>query len=63
MTCLIAMPAGAPAITRTECVATGFIAGTDRVVVLNTGTGLKYPETIPVDVPTLPVGGAIPQPG
>jgi threonine synthase len=41
----------------------GFIAGTDRVVVLNTGTGLKYPETIPVDVPTLPVDGAIPQPG
>jgi threonine synthase len=38
----------------------GFITGTDSVVVLNTGTGLKYPETIPVDVPTLPADGAIP---
>ncbi|MFI7599925.1 threonine synthase [Actinoplanes sp. NPDC049681] len=34
----------------------GFIAGGERVVVLNTGTGLKYPETIPVDVPTLAPG-------
>ncbi len=40
----------------------GFIAGGDRVVVLNTGTGLKYPETITVDVRTLPVDGAIPPP-
>jgi threonine synthase len=30
----------------------GFLSGTDEVVVLNTGAGLKYPETIPVDVPT-----------
>ncbi|MEV4708424.1 threonine synthase [Actinoplanes sp. NPDC049316] len=37
----------------------GFIGGSDRVVVLNTGTGLKYPETIPVDVPTLPPDGRI----
>jgi threonine synthase len=41
---------------------TGFIAGADSVVVLNTGTGLKYPETIPVDVPTLAVDGMIPAP-
>jgi threonine synthase len=39
---------------------TGFLAAADRVVVLNTGTGLKYPETIQVDVPTLAVDGAIP---
>jgi len=38
----------------------GFIAGADTVVVLNTGTGLKYPETVTVDVPTLPADGAIP---
>ncbi|MGA5302788.1 threonine synthase [Nucisporomicrobium flavum] len=38
---------------------TGFIGASDRVVVLNTGTGLKYPETIPVEVPTLPVDGRI----
>jgi threonine synthase len=42
---------------------TGFLAAADRVVVLNTGTGLKYPETVPVDVPTLPVDGVIPAPG
>jgi threonine synthase len=29
------------------------------VVILNTGTGLKYPETITVDVPTLAVDGRI----
>ena len=40
---------------------TGFLAATDRVVVLNTGTGLKYPDTVTVDVPTLPVDGAIPR--
>ncbi|MEV8504076.1 threonine synthase [Actinoplanes sp. NPDC051475] len=34
----------------------GFIGAGERVVVLNTGTGLKYPETIPVDVPTLAPG-------
>ncbi|GAA2502918.1 threonine synthase [Winogradskya humida] len=39
--------------------ATGFIDAGDRVVVLNTGTGLIYPSTIPVDVPTLPVTGEI----
>jgi threonine synthase len=37
----------------------GFLSASDRVVILNTGTGLKYPETIPVDVPTLPVDGRI----
>jgi len=40
--------------------ASGFIGRDDRVVVLNTGTGLKYPETVPVDVPTLAVDGTIP---
>jgi threonine synthase len=28
--------------------------------VLNTGTGLLYPDTVPVDVPTLPRDGTIP---
>jgi threonine synthase len=31
----------------------GFLSAADSVVVLNTGTGLKYPETIAVDVPTV----------
>src|SRR4051794_4992227 len=40
----------------------GWIAGGESVVVLNTGTGLIYPDTIPVDVPTLPADGRIPGP-
>ncbi|GHH77098.1 threonine synthase [Streptomyces sulfonofaciens] len=40
--------------------ATGWLRGDEEVVVLNTGAGLKYPETVPVDVPTLPVDGRIP---
>jgi threonine synthase len=28
--------------------------------VLNTGAGLKYPETIPVDLPVLPLDAEIP---
>ncbi|MFJ4923755.1 threonine synthase [Streptomyces sp. NPDC088725] len=38
----------------------GWLRGDENVVVLNTGAGLKYPETVPVDVPTLPVDGRIP---
>jgi threonine synthase len=38
----------------------GFISVDDTVVVLNTGTGLKYPETIGVDAPVLPADGVIP---
>lgn len=40
----------------------GWLRGDERVVVLNTGSGLKYPETVPVDVPILPVDGRIPSP-
>lgn len=37
--------------------ASGWIGGDDEVVVLNTGAGLKYPQTVPVDAPILPVDG------
>jgi threonine synthase len=40
----------------------GWIAEQDRVVVLNTGSGLKYPETVSVDVPVLPRDGTVPSP-
>jgi len=40
----------------------GWIAEHERVVVLNTGTGLKYPDTVTVDVRTLPRDGAVPAP-
>jgi threonine synthase len=38
----------------------GYLSRADEVVVLNTGAGIKYPETIPVDVPVLPADGHIP---
>lgn len=38
----------------------GWLAETDEVVVLNTGAGLKYPETAPVDLPVLPLDAPIP---
>ena len=41
----------------------GWLTGDEEVVVLNTGTGLIYPDTVQVDVPTLPRDGAIPAPG
>lgn len=34
----------------------------ERTVVLNTGVGFKYPETVTVDVPTLTVDSRIPFP-
>jgi threonine synthase len=37
--------------------ASGWLAETDQVVVLNTGSGLIYPETMPADAPLLPLGG------
>jgi threonine synthase len=37
----------------------GWLSGSEQVVVLNTGTGLKYPETIRVDVPVLAPGDAL----
>ncbi|HET8959561.1 MAG TPA: hypothetical protein VFN12_03855, partial [Nocardioides sp.] len=38
----------------------GWIAEHEQVVVLNTGAGLKYPETVGVDVPVLAPDGAVP---
>ncbi|WP_375498670.1 threonine synthase [uncultured Jatrophihabitans sp.] len=38
----------------------GWLSEHDDVVVLNTGTGLIYPDTVPVDVPVLARDGAIP---
>jgi threonine synthase len=38
----------------------GWIADHERVVVLNTGTGLKYPETVTVDAPALAIDQPFP---
>ncbi len=40
----------------------GWIGERERVVVLNTGTGLKYPETAEIDVPVLARDGRVPAP-
>jgi threonine synthase len=40
----------------------GWIAEQEQVVVLNTGTGLVYPQTVQVDVPVLPRDGKVPSP-
>jgi len=40
----------------------GGLNARDEVVVLNTGTGLIYPDTVAVDVPVLPRDGVIPNP-
>ena len=40
--------------------ASGWLSETDEVVVLNTGSGLIYPQTIPSQVPVLPPSGSIP---
>ena len=37
----------------------GWLTGDEEVVVLNTGAGLIYPDTVDVDVPTLPRDGSI----
>jgi threonine synthase len=42
--------------------ASGWIGRDEEVVVLNTGTGLKYPDTVSVDVTTLARDGAVPAP-
>jgi threonine synthase len=40
--------------------ASGWISEADEVVVLNTGTGLIYPDTRPARLPVLPPSGSIP---
>jgi threonine synthase len=40
--------------------ASGWLSATDEVVVLNTGTRLIYPETMPAHPPLLPLAGSIP---
>jgi threonine synthase len=42
--------------------AEGWLAGTDTVVTVNTGAGLKYPQTIPASPALIPTGGRLPGP-
>ena len=41
----------------------GWLSGPEEVVLLNTGTGLIYPETVPASAPVLPPSGPIPAAG
>ena len=38
----------------------GWIGEAERVIVLNTGVGLKYPQTVPAEVPVLARDGRVP---
>ena len=54
---LLLCPEGAAALAATRrLAAAGWIDPDDEVVVLNTGAGLKYPDTIAEDLPVLPTG-------
>ena len=54
-------PEGAACVTAVRQLReSGWLAASDEVVVLNTGTGLKYPDLIAVDVPVLAPGDPIP---
>jgi threonine synthase len=56
-------PEGAACVTAVRQLRdSGWLSAGDEVVVLNTGTGLKYPETVQPDVPLLAPGDTIPVP-
>ncbi|HEY4458996.1 MAG TPA: threonine synthase [Pseudonocardiaceae bacterium] len=58
---LFICPEGAACLAATAQLRdSGWLRGGEQVVVLNTGTGLKYPETVTVDVPTLAIDSEIP---
>jgi threonine synthase len=53
-------PEGAACLAAVRHLAeSGWLSADDSAVALNTGTGLKYPDTVTVDVPTAPVGGEL----
>jgi threonine synthase len=54
-------PEGAACVTAVRQLReSGWLSEPDEVVVLNTGTGLIYPDTVPASVPVLPPSGSIP---
>ena len=54
-------PEGAACVTAVRQLReSGWLSESDEVVVLNTGTGLIYPDTVPARVPVLPPSGSIP---
>jgi threonine synthase len=58
---LFICPEGAACLAATRQLReSGWLSHDDEVVVLNTGAGMKYPQTVDVDVPTLAIDGEIP---
>jgi threonine synthase len=56
-------PEGAAAFAAVRQLAdSGWLRGDENVVVLNTGTGLKYTDTVPVQAPTVQPGTALVRP-
>jgi threonine synthase len=54
-------PEGAACVTAVRQLReSGWLCEQDEVVVLNTGTGLIYPDTVPASVPVLQPSGSIP---
>jgi threonine synthase len=54
-------PEGAACVTAVrELRESGWLSGSEEVVVLNTGSGLIYPDTVPSWPPVLPPSGSIP---
>lgn len=59
---LFVCPEGSAALVACRQLAKdGWIAPEERVVVLDTGAGIKYPETVDVDLPVLPAGTPLPR--
>jgi threonine synthase len=53
-------PEGAATVTAVRALrASGWLSSSDEVVLLNTGAGLIYPETVSVDAETLPRDGTL----
>ena len=60
---LFVCPEGAAAMAATrQLTEEGWISSSDRVVVLNTGAGIKYPECVPMEMESLPAGSTLPLP-
>jgi len=56
-------PEGAACFTAVRRLrASGWLSGSEEVVVLNTGTGLKYPPAVPAGPPVLSASGSVPAP-
>ncbi len=57
---LLLCPEGAATVTATRSlVESGWIGPDEEVVLLNTGSGLIYPDTVPVNAPTIAADGGL----